>query len=532
MIGKWLALIIFFPAVAFGFCPYPQQNFPTEPQDEQHSLGVQVREIRTARSNLERQMPQINSEISRTRGSINYYLKAPWADAVIAHMDNGFDCCDGTRRTAQADGDNKRRPAGVDYSDTPVTGGGSEVVDPLPYYDDPAPVQPTYPEPAQDSGQYSGNDYSCNGYSNDFCQPNWGRNESPSNGGLCLQTGFAATNAWYNASCRSGGRVNPGICGDARISKYPNDYEQCVQILNEYYRLSRAKRRMSGQIQAYNEQVRNLNQGRRQNFGAAVGSFLKAAGPFLLMYAISQQSQSSVREQYQNQRPSYTGTVGSIGQPNSLSGRYGGSPSSQPPNFYGSDYGHPYQSGGMMGQLLPAMMSGGFGCSGSSGSGLGSVLPLLMGGTLGGNFGMTPYQPGGLSGGVSGGVPGYPSTGGYDQGNGWTGSARPSGSGAQGNYLGQERNAVFYDMMGGARQRIWNNQLETQQNASILSGSGGLPNLSGNFNFNAGAGAQFQPGQQNTQYAPGMDSFGLIQSLLMGGSTNATFNLQSVPPGF
>jgi hypothetical protein len=524
MTVKWLALIFLFPAVAMGFCPYPQQNFPTEPQDEQHSLGVQVREIQIARNNLVQQMPQLNSEISRTRGSINYYLRAPWADAVIAHMDNGFDCCDGYRRTAQVEVEANRRPAGADYSDTPATGGGSEVVDPLPYYDQPAPAQPTYPEP----GQGSGNDYSCNGYSSDFCQPNWGRNESPSNGGLCLQTGFAATNAWYNASCRSGGRVNPGICGDARISKYPNDYEQCVQILNEYYRLSRNKRRMSGQIQAYNEQVRNLNQGRRQNFGAAVGNFLRAAGPFLLMYAISQQSQSPVRQQYQNHRPSYTGMVGSIGQPNSLSGRYGGGPTSRPPNYYGSDYGHPYQSGGMMGQLLPAMMSGGFGCSGSVGAGLGSVLPLLMGGSLGGNFGMTPYQPGG----VSGGVPGYPSSGGYDQGNGWTGTARPSGSGASGNYLGQERNAVFYDMMGGARQRLQQNQLETQQNANILGGSGSLPNLSGNFNFNAGMGAQPQLGQQNMSYAPGMDSFGLIQSLLMGGGSNATFNLQSAPPGF
>ncbi len=520
MFAKLIVLIIFFPTLALGFCPYPQQNFPTQPQDEQHAIGVQIRELQTSRTQLERQFPQLNADISRTRGSIHYYLRAPWGDAVIAHMDNGFDCCNGARTNAKVTAESNRRPAGSDYVDTPVSGRGSEVVDPIPYYDEPAPEAPTYQEPSPSPG----GDYSCNGYSQDFCQPNWGRNDSPSNGGLCLQTGFAATNAWYNASCRSGGRVNPGICGDARISNYPNDYEQCVQILNEYYRLSRAKRRMSGQIQAYNDQIRNLNQGRRGNFGASVGNFLRAAGPFLLMYALTQHSQSSVRQQYQTPRPSYNGTVGSIGQPNSLSGRYGGSLAPQTPNFYGSDYGHPFQSNGMMGQLLPAMMTGAFGCSDSGGSALGSVLPLLMGGTLGGGFKMNPYQPGGLNGGLSGGFQG----GSQDQGNGWIGPARPSGS-APGSYLGQERNAVFYDMMGGARQRIWSNQLETQQNVAMM-GNLGLPTFNGGASLNTGT--PFIPGQQGQTYAPGMDSFGLIQSLLMGGSARATFNLQSVPPGF
>jgi hypothetical protein len=520
MTVKLFALIFLFPTLVLGFCPYPQQSFQTEPQDEYHAIGVQIRELQTARTNLERQMPQLNSDITRTRNSINYYFRSPWREAVIVHMDNGFDCCEGSRTTAQVTAKKNRLPAGSDYVDTPVTGGGSEVVDPLPYYDEPAPPQSTYQEPAP----VPGNDYSCYGYSRDYCMPNWGRNEAPSNGGLCLQTGFAATTAWYNASCRSGGRVNPGICGDARISNYPNDYEQCVQILNEYYRLSRTKRQMAGQIQAYNEQLRGLNQGRRRNFGVAVGNFLRAASPFLLMYAISQQSQNSVRQQYQTYRPSYTGTVGSIGQPNSLSGRYGGSPTSQPPNFYGSDYGHPYQSGGMMGQLLPALMTGAFGCSGNDNSALGSVLPLLMGGTVGGNFGMTPYQPGG----ISGAVPGYP-TGTTGQGNGWTGPARPSTSIPQGNYLGQERNAVFYDLMGGARQRILANQSETQQMAGLLGGTG-MPSVNGGLTFNM-APPNFS-GPQNMTYAPGMDSFGLIQSLLMGGSANANFNLQSAPPGF
>ncbi len=518
------ALIFFFPALVLGFCPFPQQNFPTEQLDEQHAMGVRARELQTARSNLERQFPQINADISRTRNSVSYYLKAPWGDAVIAHMDNGFDCCHSTRQSAQATAQKTNRyPAGSDYVDAPVTGGGSEVVDPLPYDEEPAPA-PSYPEPSYPEPT-GGDNYSCNGYSGDFCQSNWGRNDSPSNGGLCLQTGFAATNAWYSASCRSGGRVNPGICGDARISNYPNDYEQCVQILNEYYRLSRAKRRMSGQIQTYNDQIRGLNQERRGNFGALAGNFLRAAGPFLLMYAISQQSQSSVRQQYQTQRPRYGG-VGSMGQPNSLSGRYSGGSSSQAPNFYGADYGHPFQSGGMMGQILPAMMSGGFGCSEGSGSGLGSVLPLLMGGNLGGNFdgnlGVAPYQPGGISGGGSRG------TSGNDRGNGWIGPARPQ---TGGNYLGQERNAVFYDMLGGARQRIYDSNAESEQISRMMSGGGGsmpgMGNITGSLNLNVGASSQ-----QSPTYAPGMDSFGLIQSLLMGGSTGATFNLQSVPPGF
>ena len=150
---------------------------------------------------------------------------------------------------------------------------------------------------------------------------------------------------------------------------------------------------------------------------------------------------------------------------------------------------------------------------------------MLMGGNLGANFGMTPYQPGG----TSGSLPGFQQGG--DQGNGWIGPARPSSGSPRGSYLGQERNAVFYDMMGGARQRIWNNQLETQQMAGLMGGgTGGLPNLGATLNFNAGMGSIPQPGQQT--YAPGMDSFGLIQSLLMGGSTRATFNLQSTPPGF
>jgi hypothetical protein len=497
MLAKLVAIIIFYPAMVWGNCPYPQQNFPMEQQDEQHALGVKVRELKTARSNLEKQLPQINADIARARNSVHYYLRAPWGDSVIAHMDNGFDCCDSSQKIAKRESkENNRRPAGTDIVDMPVSGG--EVVDPIPYGDDPSYPEPSYPEPSN-----PGSDNSCYGYSKEYCQQGWGKNESPSNGGLCLQTGFAATTAWYNASCRSGGRVNPGICGDARISNYPNDYQQCVQILNDYYRLSRAKRRLSGQVQAYNDEIKGLNRGRARGFGASVVNFLKTAGPFLLMAYIANQQSKSTREQYQSYRPPYSGTVGSIGQPNSLSGRYA-SVGSRPPAFFGSDYGHPFQSGGMMGQILPALMSGSFGCSTGGGSSLGgleSFLPMLAGGINGG----LPSTPGSLP------PP--------NDGNGWIGPARPS-TGPRGSYFGQERDAVFYDMLGGARQRLANHQQESQQISDYLSGNGSLP-------------ASMSGAQPGTTFAPGMESFGLIQSLLMGGgSANATFSLQSVPPGF
>ncbi|MBY0383631.1 hypothetical protein K2X05_00605, partial [bacterium] len=161
-----------------------------------------------------------------------------------------------------------------------------------------------------------------------------------------------------------------------------------MRILNEYYRLARDKRYVSSEIQAYNDEIKSTRRS-SANMGEGNGSFLgnllSTVGPIFIEY-LNYRSQKNMRTQYSPQNLGYfpRGSAGgSSGQPNSLSGRYSSGRPQQPPNFYGNNYGFPFQNGGLLGQLLPALMTGSFGCSsGSGGAGM-DLLSLLSGGSLG-----------------------------------------------------------------------------------------------------------------------------------------------------
>lgn len=441
-------------------CGYQQSYFPLQSEDVQHSMNVRGRQLNSARIQAEREMSSLNAELDQARQGLSYYFQRPWVDAMMTHMDNGLDCCAPGRAVATEKIFNDlRMPAGSDY----------EVVNPNPIYEQPEDSGDSYQRPQQD--------YSCNGYAKNYCGNDWGQNDAPSSGGLCLQTGFAASKAWYGAACRSGGKINPEVCGDARISRYPKDYQQCLQVLNDYYQISRQKRQLSGEIQAYNDDISGLrNPGRGQGFGKFVGQLLLTAAPFLLMNYMEKQSQKSVRYQYQlpGPSPSYLYGRGSMGNPNSLSGRYSGDYSSSyqsrpyapNPSYYGENYGYPYQNSGNLGQLLPALMSGAFGCSqGSSGAGMG-LMGLLMGGgaRFNAQFGtgdgyappyMRPYQ----SGGIYNDVPGVSGRRPYAVLSNRSGYGGNFPQDRYNNYLGNgyRRDAYFYSQINNAHQRLWQN---------------------------------------------------------------------------
>ncbi|MBY0383630.1 hypothetical protein K2X05_00600 [bacterium] len=193
-----------FPIASFAFadlfsqnqCPYNQQPFPTDPQDQQRGQDARIRELKEARSRAEQHMPQMDDELRRLRGNLYYYFKRPWADSMVRHMDNGYDCCQASTVTASiaTPPSFDRKPAGSDVSETT----DYQPLDPTQSYDE--PTQETIPQETTSGGS------SCGGYPADYCQPVWGQNESPSTGGrLCLETGFESSPAWYGAACRGGG---------------------------------------------------------------------------------------------------------------------------------------------------------------------------------------------------------------------------------------------------------------------------------------------------------------------------------------
>lgn len=548
------AVLLFLPGISFGFaglfsqnqCGYSQNNFPTEQRDYEHSNTVRIRNYEGARSQAEERMPQLNEQIGRTRNSLRYYFPREWSDAMITHMENGLDCCSSSRSVASTSNIFNRNPAGSDAETYPAP--TYEVVDPTAGGYEEAP-------PAQDYGDA---DLSCNGYSKDYCKSDWGNNDSPSNGGLCLQTGFAASPAWFGAACRGGGRVNPEVCGNSRISRHPQDYQQCVQVLDYYYRLSLEKRRLASEIQAYNDDInglRNPNRGRgdgKSGVGKFLGNLISSVGPFLLGQYINYQAQKSVRQQYQSYQPSpgySSGGSGSSGRPNSLSGRYAGGSSGggyqQPyhsrdyapaPNYYGNNYGYPYQYGGNLGGIVPALLTGAFGCSqGLGGAGL-DLMSILSGG--GGRFSAnlgygngyspeynTPYQYGG----IYGQPPGYNEERPYYRNYGGSQPGGNSGGGRSTGYLGgYNRDAYFYSKIGEARERIWATDVYGQNNNNS------------NYGFNGSFGSQYAPSyplnygggysaNYGTPFSAGMDFNSLLQSMMLGGGLKANFNLQAYP---
>lgn len=494
------------PAMSFGYndffsdqCSYPQKNYPIEAQDEQHSNQVYSRDLERSRSKAESLMPQINADLQRARKGLEYYFPRQWADAMMTHMDNGLDCCDSKRAVSSLAGTGDRRPAGSDVIDNTY-----EVVDPTPLYEDPNPEQTTAPQyetPTDD--RYS------------------------SSGGLCLQTGFAASTDWNQQACRNGGKIDPEVCGDSAISKYPQDYKQCVDVLEDYYRLSYQKRRLASEIQAYNGEVSYLRGGRSEvkPAGSFLGPFLKTVGPFLLVALLANQSQKSVRHQYQNHTSypynssqNYGYSNSSFGRPNSLSGRYandsyrGYSRTQQQAPYYGENYGYPLQNGGILGQILPALMTGAFGCSqGTNGAGNG-LARLLSGGNQNSNYSrMPPYAAGGLNGRYHS-YRDRPYSGSSYRRTRDSGYTTPRGSGLSGQ---NRRDAFFYSKMRESearRERLWSND--------VYSSMGPTSNFA-NGDFGSSTSTS------GPAYSPGTEFNTLLQSLMGGGRARANFSLDA-----
>ncbi len=394
-------------------CGHQQSAFPSVQSDNRHAINVQLQGLVSQRQQMQGRMSQLNANILRMQGSIRGYIQSPWAETMLAHMDNGFDCCAPTGVYALLQlPDSGRRPAGQDLP--PPEYGEITPVDPTP---EPPPYNPpTYTPPAPPAN-------SCQGYSVNYCSSNWGTPYTPPKhgGGLCLQTGFAATPAWYQAACRNGGKIDAQVCSHPNIAKNTSYYQDCMNTLNNYQAASVQKRQLGAHIQEINVSIarfKGTGSGSgngsevKSGIGGLLGNVIKTLGPFMLSQYMSYQQEKSVAQtqygpgsfaaKYGPPRP-VTNVDGSIGSPIAPPRPYYNYPQPPPPN-YGPRYGYPFSYGGNYGAVLPNFQQGGFGCTpGASNNGM-SLISTLLGGGLGLNLnaklqsnfgpngGYAPYQ--------------------------------------------------------------------------------------------------------------------------------------------
>lgn len=399
-------------------CNYQQSAYPTYQNDNQHALKVQIQGLETQRGQMEARFAQISSEGLRLQAGIRGYIHSPWSETMLAHIDNNLDCCAPTTVYAILNLNfyDQRRPAGQDlntpeYNETPTP------VDPVGGYVEPPPYIP----PKKTN--------SCQGYPAQFCSNNWGTpySEPKPGAGLCLQTGFAATPAWYQAACRNGGKIDTQVCSNPQIAKDPSQYQQCIQMLSAYQNLSGEKRQLAAHIQEMNTSINNVRysatgnpnytpSGETKNgflsgVGNLLGSVISTLGPFMLNQYMSYQQQKSSSTYAPGSRMAkygpprrVTNVDGSLSSPRDNPRPYYQHPQPPPP-YYGPRYGYPFNYAGNYGALLPGYQQGGFGCTpGTSNNGM-SLVSTLLGGlglnlnantniqsNFGPNGGHTPYQ--------------------------------------------------------------------------------------------------------------------------------------------
>jgi len=376
----------FFGMLGRDQCPYQQQALPVQRSDAQQALNSQIQGLVAQRQQLELRFNQLSGEATQLQAQVRAYIRTPWSETMLAHMDNGFDCCSSQGNYAGVyDESSDRKPAGQDLPDY-----SGETTAPAPV--DPTPVAPpSYTPPVYTPPQNTGN--SCQGYDMSYCSQTWGQGPTtaPSGGGLCLQTGFAATPAWYQAACRHGGRIDAQVCSHPSIAVSPADYQMCVNTIASYERLSAERRQLGAQIQQYNVGINNLrtpyagssSQG-SQSSGllSGIGNFLSEVvgtlGPFMLNQYLSR---STV------QPPPQAALYGQRRPVTNVDGSGGGSPyynvPQAPPPYYGPQYGYGLSYGGRYGGQLPGLNLGGFGCSqGVLGGGL-NLVGMLLGASAG-----------------------------------------------------------------------------------------------------------------------------------------------------
>lgn len=413
-----LFLLLASPAHAFfgllgrDQCGYQQTSFPSYPSDTNNAARIQLQSLVSQRQQMQGRLAQLNSNILRMQGAIRGYIHTPWSETMLAHMDNGFDCCAPTGVYAILHiPNNGRRPAGQDlHPPDDIT-----PVDPTP--DPPSYTPPAYTAPAPPSN-------SCQGYPVQYCSNNWGQPYSPpqQGGGFCLQTGFAATPAWYQAACRNGGKIDSQVCSNPQIAKQPAMYRECIDTLNGYQAASVQKRQMGAHLQELNTNIARFSgtgsgggyQGSemKSGIGSLLGNIVSTIGPFMLnQYMAYQQEKNMAQMRYgpgsfatPYNGPRLANVAGNTGYyPASYQQSFNNYPQPPPP-YYGPRYGYPYSYGGNYGATLPNYQQGGFGCTpGAMNNGMSLVSSLLGGGmglnlnanlrsNFGPNGGYAPYQ--------------------------------------------------------------------------------------------------------------------------------------------
>lgn len=408
----------FFGLLGRDQCQQPQSAYPTYQQDTQHTVNLQLQGLEAQRQQMEGQMARISQEGLRLQAGIRGYIHTPWSETMLAHMDNNLDCCAPTSvYSLIIFQSNERRPAGQDLPSTDYEVKTEYPVDPV----EPAPL-PTYVPPKTTN--------SCQGYPAQYCSNQWGTPYSPPKpgGGLCLQTGFAATPAWYQAACRNGGKIDPQVCSNPQIAKFPAQYQQCIQFLGAYENNSVQKRQLAAHINEINLSINNTRyssttglpnytpqssetkSGLLSGIGSFLGNVISTLGPFMLNQYISYKQQKSYNNTY-----APGSRMAKYGPPRAVTNIDGSrSPSvpqpyyqhpQPPPPYYGPRYGYPYTYGGNYGAMLPGYQQGGFGCTpGAMNNGM-SLIGTLLGGlglnlnasaslqsSFGPNGGYVPYQ--------------------------------------------------------------------------------------------------------------------------------------------
>lgn len=403
------AVHAFFGTLGRDQCSYQQQAYPVQSVDAQQALNTQIQGLESQRQQLEQRFNYLSSEALQLQARIRGSIRAPWSETMLAHMDNGFDCCTGSNQYSSIDSmTSNRRPAGQD-----LPGAYEEVTAPAPVPVDPAPSYAP-PAPAYTPPQNTGT--SCQGYDGAYCSQSWGPGPSTAapGGGLCLQTGFAATPAWYQAACRHGGRIDPQVCSNPQIAVSPADYQMCVSTLTAYETLSIERRQLGAHIQQYTAGINNLRSGGAQytsassgettggGFLSGIGNFLgevvSTVGPFMLNQYLSRQTPQVPPQvaQYGPRRPvtNVDGTRTTAPTP------FYNTPQAAPP-YYGPQYGYGLSYGGRYGGQLPGFSAGGFGCSqGVLGAGM-NILGMLLGGSTGLNMNANIQSTFGANGGFA-----------------------------------------------------------------------------------------------------------------------------------
>lgn len=341
-------------------CTSPTTSFPSVASDYAQASRVQIQELEKSRTELDAKMQLHNADIVKLQGYMKRLFPSPWNEAMQAHMDSGFDCCAPSTVSKNIKLNSSRYLA-------------SEVVGVEPGPDLSAPAAPPIVLPVNPKAN------SCFGYSANYCSQEWGSAQTAAPAGAqCLQSSFAATNAWYFAACKSGGQINPQVCADTRIASLPGEYANCVKVIDTYRLVAQQKREVASNISSINTQIQGLKNPNRVNAAATSSETTSSDGGGLAMLGNILGAVAKIAIPIFNQYRSYQTQSGLVsGGPSLYRNNNNRMPAGAVP-FYGPNYGYGFSHNGNYGGTPPMMQTGGFACSGGLlGSGLSLITQLF-----------------------------------------------------------------------------------------------------------------------------------------------------------